>query len=343
MKKLIVLAASLAMVASFAMTAAAADWNFYGSSRVNTWRTSTEEIGGGGGTDVDNFAQGLQGNARIGASVKVSDELTGGFEYGTAVNVRKLYGEWNFGAGSFLVGQTYSPLNLFYSNQVVWGDYDLLPFGGVYSGREPMLRVKFGSFQIAAVEETNGGGEVDMPAIEAKYNWSTDNFGIALAGGYNSYETSVGGNTFDFNSYVLALGANASFGIGYVKGNIFTGENVSDLIWTDYVADSIAGTGLPEPAAAVAGGQVNDVEHFGFLLVAGAKINDMFSVEFGYAAANAEVDNALTENEVESYYGQATITMAPGVFVVPEIGRIDYNETGEDEVTYFGAKWQINF
>lgn len=56
----------------------------------------------------------------------MSDELTGGFEYGSGVNLRKLYGEWNFGAGSLLIGQTYTPLNYFYSNQVYGGDNDLL-------------------------------------------------------------------------------------------------------------------------------------------------------------------------------------------------------------------------
>ena len=169
MKKLIIMVASLALVASFAMTAAAADWNFYGSSRIATFSQNTEGIGSNT-TDVDNFNLGLQGNARIGARVKVSDELTGRFEYGTGVNVRMLYGKWDFGSGSFLVGQTYSPLNIFVSNQVFGSDTDMLNVGGVYSGREPMLQLQFGSFKVAAVELNNAdnvGGTVEntIPAI----------------------------------------------------------------------------------------------------------------------------------------------------------------------------------
>ena len=39
--------------------------------------------------------------------------------------------DWNFGPGSFLVGKTYSPLNMLYSNQVWWNDTNLLDFGGL--------------------------------------------------------------------------------------------------------------------------------------------------------------------------------------------------------------------
>jgi hypothetical protein len=44
---------------------------------------------------------------------------------------------------------------------------------------------------------------------------------------------------------------------------------------------------------------------------------------------------------------QAMITLAPGVFLCPEIGYIDYmdNRAGDDEgyKWYAGAKWQIDF
>jgi hypothetical protein len=44
---------------------------------------------------------------------------------------------------------------------------------------------------------------------------------------------------------------------------------------------------------------------------------------------------------------QAMITLAPGVYLCPEIGYIDYmdNRAGDDEgyKWYAGAKWQIDF
>jgi hypothetical protein len=341
MKKIVVFVAALAL---FASTAYAAEWNFYGSARVATFYTDAETIGAAG-TDTKSLAEGLQGNSRIGATVKVSDELTGGFEYGAGVNVRKLYGEWNFGAGSFLVGQTYTPLNWFYSNQVYGSDNDLLAQGGIYSGRAPMLRLTFGDFQIAAVSpnaNTLGTGltaEVDIPAIEAKYTMNFDALTLQMAGGYNSYELIGAGVTYDVDSYVAALGAKLDLGAFFLNGNIYAGENVGHLMAVSVDGDNAWGDGL----AAISGTQVLDNEALGYLLVAGFKANDMFTFEAGYGHVETELDGAAVEDECASYYVNATVTMAPGVFFVPEIGMIDGEEAGDTETLYYGVKWQINF
>ncbi|WP_457553008.1 hypothetical protein [Desulfobacula sp.] len=338
MKKLIALVAAMVLAASFA---SAAEWNFYGSSRVSTfWNSIDANVAGV--ADVDNYAQGLQGNARIGAKVKVSDELTGRFEYGTGVNVRLLYGEWNFGGGSFLVGQTYSPLNLFYSNQVYGSDTDLLSYGGVYSGREAMLRLKYGAFQIAVVPVNTAGAvsaEVKVPAVEASYSLKMGAFSLGLAGGYQTYEDTVGTVSYDVDSYVLAVGAKVNFGMGYLGGNVYTGQNPGTLISVDNGGGWASGG-----YAALGATDTVDADVLGYLVVLGAKVNDMFSVEFGYATVSEDVDGIALDNESKSYYGQATVTIAPGVFVVPEIGVIDYDGgVAITKETYFGAKWQINF
>jgi len=300
MKKLMVLAVAMAMVATFAMTASAAEWNFYGSSRVNTWITDT-------GAPDKVYTEALQGNSRIGANVKVSDELSGRFEYGTGVNVRLLYGEWNFGSGSFLVGQTYTPLNMFYSNQVYGSDTYLLDHGGVYSGRAPMLRLKFGSFQIAAVAPA--AGNIDVPTIEAKYSLSLGAASLQIAGGYDV------GPDLGEAAYVVALGASMNVGPVSLGGNIYFGDNAEQLIWTRGAGDS----------------------NLGYLIVAGFKANDMIKLEAGYASAEGDTPAGVTI-DAYSYYAQAVITIAPGVYVIPEVGTIDSGNTD-----YFGAKWQINF
>jgi hypothetical protein len=42
-----------------------------------------------------------------------------------------------------------------------------------------------------------------------------------------------------------------------------------------------------------------------------------------------------------------TINIAPGFFIQPEVGMIDFKEdfdkAEQGDFTYFGAKWQINF
>lgn len=109
MRKLLV---ALVTFSLFVSPAFAADWNFYGSARVSTFYSKIDNDMFNGSADTKNFEQNLQGNSRIGARVKVSDELKGAFEYGAKggnANIRLLYGEWNFGAGKLIVGQAYTP------------------------------------------------------------------------------------------------------------------------------------------------------------------------------------------------------------------------------------------
>lgn len=341
MKKLMVLVAALALVAGSAMTAAAADWNFYGSARIATFITDKDLA------DTTNYEEGLQGNSRIGAKVKVSDELTGAFEYGSGVNLRKLYGEWTFGAGSLLVGQTYTPLNYFYSNQVYGSDNDLLAQGGVYSGRQGMLRLKFGGFEIAALAPktntlgTGAGTEVSMPGIEANYNMVLDAFSFNLGASYQSYEllgTATGDH--DVDSYAIAFGAKTNFGPVSLGGNVYVGENIGNIMPLSVDGDNAWDDGYADWN----GTEVLDNEAMGFILVATFKANDMFAFEAGYGYAEVEeMGGAIDDNEVKSYYVQSTITLAPGVFITPEIGMFDGEETGSEETLYYGAKWQINF
>jgi hypothetical protein len=354
MKKLMVLVAALALVAGSAMTAAAADWNFYGNARVGTFYTDIEEQGTGAGlVDTTNYNHYLQGNSRIGASVKVSDELTGHFEYGTGVNTRILWGEWNFGAGSLGVGQHYTPLNYFYSNQVYMSDNDMLGQGGVYSGREGMLQLKFGGFKIAVLAPNDsdlGGGfatEVSMPGIEANYNLVMDAFSMNLGAGYQSYEllgTPTGDH--DVDSYVVALGAKTHFGPVSLGGNVYMGENVGNMIAVSVQGQDPAARFTGDGYADWDGTKVVDNEALGFILVATYKASDMFSFEAGYGYAEVENMGGLNaDDEIQTYYLQSQITIAQGVFITPEIGMFDQEDdvAGKYETMYYGAKWQINF
>jgi len=332
MKKFIVALAAAAMLMTG--TAMAAEWNFYGSARVQTFFTETDVIGGAGGNT--NITEELLGTSRIGAHVKVSDELRGRFEYGGTVNLRLLYGAWNFGAGELTVGQDYTPLYITYSGQA-FDDDGLGDTGDVYSGRAAQIKLKFGEFQIAAVEPNTesvdgvGGAEVKVPTIEARYTFRFDNVNVRVAAGYNTYELA---DTYDIDSWVVGLGAEANLGAFYLAGNIMFGENGGHIIGMD--------TGGSQGKARIIGGEVQDNENFGGTIVLGYTINDMFHIEAGYGYIDEDVDG-MSDDEAASYYLSLPITLAPGVVVTPEIGFYDYEEDGQNEVTYYGAKWQINF
>lgn len=344
MKKALLCVAILALMAG---SAYAADWNFYGSARVETFYTSNDN---GSGTDTDNFSETLQGNARIGARVKVSDELSGRFEYGASsgnANIRLLYGTWDFGAGKLRVGQDYTPLYLPISNQVYNGDNGLDGWGEPAPSRTAQLKLMFGNFQVAALEPGNdyynGTSVVDtstetkLPRLEARYRVKMDNWWAAAAVGYNTFEVN---SDEDVDAYIGTLAGGFKVGQFSLDGEIFAGENVGNLIGASDVANSAdSGKGYAEYSSST----LKDNEAFGYEVVAAYMFNEMFSIEAGLGYQEFDLDGATSEDEVWAYYLQLPITMAPGVFVVPEIGKVDYEEDGQGDITYFGAKWQINF
>jgi hypothetical protein len=357
MRKLFIFFVAVAMIAAFSVPAAAGDaeWSFYGSARMMTWYDDdSKEIAPGSGhtpADDDQDTTWLQqGNSRIGANVSAGD-VGGRFEYGDGPNLRLLYGTWNFGAGQLLLGQTYVPVNIFISNQVYGADSDMLNIGGVYGGRQDAIQLKFGSFKVAFVQIATtapagalalAGAETDttLPKIELAYSFKTDMFNVGVVAGYNSITVNTDAKDYDIDSYVVGLHGGVNLGPAYIKANIFQGQNTGNYgLWE--AGDSTADF----DAVAL---KVQDKDTFGYLLVGGAKLSDAFSLEGGYGFISHESDVVgESDDDTMAYYVQATIGLAPGVFITPEIGKIDYDKSNlnapEGDTLYFGAKWQINF
>jgi hypothetical protein len=339
MKKLFVLFTALALVVAFTLPASAAStWNFYGSARIATFYTDASEEAG----DVQNFDLGLQGNSRFGARVK-NGAIGGRFEYGTGVNLRLLYGTWDFGGGQLLVGQTYTPVNLFYSNQVFGSDTDLLNFGGVYSGRHPMLRLSIGDFKVALVQVfadsdlgTDGGTETLLPRLELSYDLKAGPVGLKFAAGYQTYTADPNGVDETVDSYVGAIGA--SFGFGPVTLGLdgYFAQNAGQWGLFNHGADD----------AILVGDSVEDTTTYGGILVVNFKATPTLSFEVGGGYVLNENDEQEDDDGL-AYYANAVITLAPGFFIVPEVGVSDFGDdaSGHDagDELYFGAKWQINF
>lgn len=338
MKKLMAIFSVLLLLAG---SAVASEWDFYGSARVQTWGTDSDL------NDTKDFDLGLQANSRIGARVNVSDDLTGRFEYGVSdgdVSLRLLYGTWNFGAGNLTIGQDYTPLYMPVSNQAYNGDSSLAGWGEPYPGREAQIKLAYGGFQVALVEPTstywNGAALVDtstekqMPSVEVAYKASLNNWSFGVGAGYNTFEIS---NQYDVDSYIGVVSAKVTMSAFTLGAEAFMGENIGNM-----VSSNVNGTDSGKGYAQFDGTRVLDNESYGYEIVAGYKFNDMFSCEAGVGYQRSELEGQ-DEDDVIAYYVQAPITLAPGVFIVPEIGRVDYQDAGQDEVTYWGAKWQINF
>jgi hypothetical protein len=94
-------------------------------------------------------------------------------------------------------------------------------------------------------------------------------------------------------------------------------------------------------------GTLHDVDAWGAALVAHVIFGDLLSMEAGYGYVDLDYGNATLlgadKDQVQSYYLNLAITLADGVQIVPEIGVVDYHESGQNKITYGGAKWQIGF
>jgi len=383
MKKFTILLAALALVC-FSVPAMAVDWNFYGNARMATFYTS-EDLGDGetaGGDDGDDGIEwDLQGNSRLGVNVK-AENIKGQVELGLKgtgsgdadVGTRRVYGVWNFGSGYLKVGKDYTPVSQFISGQVYGADLGLLGVGTQYGNRVGQIAVGFGGFEIALMTVDTRfidedivvagatfnsadllGVDVDkyLPKIEAKWGMSYDAWSFGIQGGYQTYRvqdvvSSVDGDTndIDVDSYTIGGDVGFNFGPGYVKAALSYGQNIGNAGW-----------GIP--GYFNAGGyaewdgddDTEDVETFQGALVGGMKVSDMLSFEagFGYRQDDPDSDYPLGDEKPETIavYLQSVIALAPGVYVIPEVGYFDEGKTFADEdgttTFYLGGKWQINF
>jgi len=352
MKKLFILFIAAAMVAAFTVPAAAdAEWNFYGSARMQTWYTDDDPDTAGVDSDKGTI-WGQQGNSRIGANVKFNDEIGGRFEMSDSFGKRLLYGTYNFGGGELLLGQGYTPTTYFYSNSVYNGDGDLLNIGQFYEGRQPMIQLKFPfGLKFAAVTPTSttfAGYDTDvtLPKLELSYKFKTDVFFIDVFGGYQTYDlesTVVGVSDEDITATVYGVGAGANIGPVFFKLGAHSGTNLGNFagLW-----DQVGGRNM---GATIVAGDVEDNDAMGYLAVVGFKAGDAATIELGYGYQEFDSNLAGEQaDETTQAYVNATINITKGFFLVPEIGLVDRKEgatSGADEgdITYFGLKWQINF
>jgi len=367
MKKLILVIAALALIASPAM---AVDWNFYGSARMATFYNSRDfnngtasDLDGGTGTLRDNFDEDdtvqwdMQTNSRFGATVK-AENLSGRVEVsidddGNNVGSRRLFGVWDFGAAKLKVGKDYTPVKQFISGQAFGGDAGLLGNGAAYGGREGQISLAFGGFEIAAIN-SNGGiirnmttGDVDhyLPKMEAEFGMSFDTWNFKAIGGVQYYRIEDGGagnEDVDVTSWTLGFDAGVNFGPVYVKAGVSGGANMADAGWSGGVGG----------ASFDGDDDTDDVDTVQAAVIAGFKFTDQLTFEAGVGYLENDSDAPdEDDSDTTAYYLQAVISLAPGVWIIPEVGGYNYGEdiaaggTGKDagDSIYAGAKWQIDF
>jgi hypothetical protein len=144
------------------------------------------------------------------------------------------------------------------------------------------------------------------------------------------------------NSYVVGARGKFNFGPAYLN---LTGKyqvNGGNYGMSDAVRTS----------AMLEGTSLEDNTAWGFAAVLGYKVNDMFTIEgtYGYINSEEDVSGGDYEDEAQGYGVTAMITVAPGVYLIPEIVVLDAKDetnagssTDQGKVTNFGMVWRIDF
>jgi len=365
MKKFIVFLAALSMVLGFTVTAAMADADLYGSIRFRTYWIDQDKHASSTGYSDEDLEWKLGYLSRWGVKYQTGDvrgvveldtrdrdEGEGSSEIGD-VRVRHLYGEWDFGKGKLLIGQTFNPYT-FYNSGVGFFSGGLQKFGGMglVEFRTSQIRLTFGNLVLAFLTpdvETSVPGyatadtDRTLPRMEVRYTAKLDPVKLDFVGGWQSYDVvDALDNDESVDSYVLGVNAVANFGPAYVKAALTYRQNGTNYgVWT-----------VVDEAAVYENGSIADAEAWGAQLTLGYKINDKVKVEAAYSQVEAENDDMVGkyEDDASVIALACNISLAPGVSVQPEIVFQDnedrYVGSGKEdqgEVTVFGVFWVINF
>jgi hypothetical protein len=285
------------------------------------------------------------------------------------------------------VGKDYSPVSDFVSSQAYDADNSLYGNGEFYGRRPAGLTLGVGNFEIAfltpqqgttggigstttgilnaatttALTQTNATGDPDVyfPKLEASYKQVFASGYIRPFAGFQYYQVKSGDPTqnvqddIDIYSWVLGVSTMWNIGAFGIGGQVNYGMNEGISAWSmGYNAGSSSATtyNTALPVLKTNGKDVADINTLQAMIVPSLKFTDTLRFEggLGYRVDNANGAPGYSQPDGSWVgYVQALITLAPGVYLCPEVGYIDYmdDRAGADQgyKWYAGAKWQIDF
>jgi hypothetical protein len=275
---------------------------------------------------------------------------------------------WKFSDNASLkVGKDYSPVSDFISSQFYDADGQQYGEGEFYGRRPAGLTLILGNFELAALTPSYGadvgttatgvngatGGDPDsyIPRFEACYNLKFGSGYIKPFGGFQYYsveENGLGNVTGDIDVWSWVVGVSTKWDIGgfSIAGQVNYGMNEGAVTGWD-TGSNARSSSLPYLKN---GDDIADVYTLQAMIVPAFRLSDSLRFEAGLGFRQDNADSApgfSQKDEVWVAYLQALITLAPGVFLCPEVGYYDYldgvNGSDQGNLWYAGAKWQIDF
>ena len=356
-------------LALFLVAPATAEFNPYGSMRLLTGWYDIEANDAPLLDDDGDSVWELSDISRFGAKFQTGD-LGGRVELGlkgdgrgdNAVYIRLLYGTWDFGGGTLLVGQEWTPYT-FTSAQIaprysIGGDHptidhenNFIGYGCLWNTRQPQIELKLDNgLYVSLIQPetaTSSGSTLPAPADEdvtipkACVGYKHDTENISLHGGvsYNTYGYDDGVIDERVDSYLIYLNGKAGVAKADLQWSLHYGQNLTDFgLWNREEAAS---------AQIDATGDIEDSDCWGGYLQIGVPVDSVtITVGCGYTQSDNDALGS-EEDEQMSYFINAKIPIADTFFVVPELSFYDQMEdaNGNDEPQswFAGLLWRMDF
>jgi hypothetical protein len=161
-------------------------------------------------------------------------------------------------------------------------------------------------------------------------------------------------NEEDVSAYMI--GAGADFGVGpfSLKPQLSWFKNGETTDWINPTPGARHRLVQQMPFGGGALNEAVDADSLMAMLAIEYQPTESLGLEagIGYQASESDAEAAVAaENTYLDYYLQFAFTMAPGVYLVPEVGFRDYGHVepsadanqDHDNLWYTGLKWQIDF
>ena len=381
MKKSILGAVILGATVALAAPAMALDVTPYGAIRIGTWYTSNTHYSAVGASQHDSdFSLDLQGDSLVGMRVKEGDFFAlaelGAYNpknRSGGVELRMLFGDWNFGEGKLRVGYLPSPY-VFRSEQAFDADGGFNSYGSLYDGRYAQIKVSMNNgFYLAMMKPApgltrgvvNSTTNVSGSFANTPYNATATTYAVTstdydtyipkIVAGYEGqagtvkYGGGVAGNYYKVTDTIATpanLSANITSLMGFahttvdlnpveLKFHLYGGQNLGDLM----------SNGAATAGSYYSGGE-NSYTVGGFGQI-GYTASNKVKVYAGVSYETSKNDIYVTDDNKMAAFANLQYQVTKNVKIVPEVTMLNDldSSTGTKEPRIYaaGVKWEMAF
>jgi hypothetical protein len=329
--------------------------DFYGNARIGYWYDMQDKDLTGSESRTK-LHYDLFGTSRFGANF-AGEAYTGKIEVSmarTGVNLRQVWGEYDFGMLKLLIGQYYTgffDLPNQATSIVSACENLMIGYGLTYDSRNPMIKLSMDNgayliFMEPKLVDPAGVGGVDalLPKINLGMRFKFDNLMLHPTFGINMSNYNKDFNAAEMDESVLAYAAalTAKYCMGdltiLAQGSL--GQNVADY---GILSGATGGNASWDPVESEV---INATTTAGYLQVS-YQMGEKTCLTAGSGFSGTDRDDYTDPDTAMTAYLNAKIKLHPKMFIMPEVGMIDEMEDKMGNVEgsrmYFGLNLQADF